>query len=682
MAQLQAQRDEFLAMYPSSNVRKSKDFLRKLKKIDEAILQAKYSDLSPQSEVSAISSIDEEVSETDIHPFTLPGKMSLDSVFDRDILLSSAVLNTSGRFILGPWQRYFENSVIKTKIANYQFFRGDLQLTFVFNTNQLNYGTFMAAYFPSPIEAMLDPQDDSRELILDRLSSTKHKIYFDVARSSKKILTLPFIYRRPYIEVMSTAPNITTQFLHLSSENFGTLYYGPLSPLVFPTNSVAPTIAIYAKLVNYEFHTPTALVPQSEIVDYAVNEARKMIPDEYATAGPVTQIASASSAIAAKLTQIPILGHYAKSTSMFLGKLAKAANIFGFSKPFNVDPIVPLKVMNFNNDALVSGKSAIQKIALDPKQELSIEPMTPCKEDELSYNYLSTQESYIGPVPYSLSSQETILALYPVYPIHFTMRTPNASEVAIQPTALSIVGALHNSWRGDLVFRIKPNFNVFHRGKVILFFEPSASVTTFIPNGNNYQYLWDPHEEGEIEVTIGFNSNSMWLRTYGTNVYNKPTTAGTFSTSWYATSSNFPFIRQLVTDEHATGVFGIYALENLSGQTSTNASFEVFVRGSNMQFNSPTSLINPGASVRPIGNPSLVAQSLTADMSSISKKKTVLMVPSTPITGNENLYHHGESITSFRQLLSREASYFNSTALLNQIKFAIYPFPAVTVVPM
>ena len=118
--------------------------------------------------------------------------------------------------------------------------------------------------------------------------------------------------------------------------------------------------------------------------------------DEYGQ-GPVSRPAHAIANAAESLSTVPVIGPYALATSYGMRALGKIASIFGFTNTPVVDNYSPMAPMTA--PALASSEVGfpIEKLALDPKTELSIDPrIAGCDpEDPLVISKFVQRESYL-----------------------------------------------------------------------------------------------------------------------------------------------------------------------------------------------------------------------------------------------------------------------------------------------
>jgi len=124
--------------------------------------------------------------------------------------------------------------------------------------------------------------------------------------------------------------------------------------------------------------------------------------DEYGK-GPVSAPASALASVASMLTKVPVIGKFARATEIGASAVSSVATLFGFTNVPVIENVMPYQPMNGPMLASAHIGTPVQKLALDPKQELSIDPSPHGigSVDELSMSYLKTKESYFAVTSWS-----------------------------------------------------------------------------------------------------------------------------------------------------------------------------------------------------------------------------------------------------------------------------------------
>jgi len=90
--------------------------------------------------------------------------------------------------------------------------------------------------------------------------------------------------------------------------------------------------------------------------------------------GPIEKFASSAKKVSMALTMVPEIGVLATASSIFFSGLESISALFGWSRPVHMDEPIYSKSLPFMNGAMTIGSETTQKICLDPKQELTVDP--------------------------------------------------------------------------------------------------------------------------------------------------------------------------------------------------------------------------------------------------------------------------------------------------------------------
>lgn len=594
-----------------------------------------------------------------------------DDVLDRFLFAftdtMSSALNTDYSKTYSPWSILSDSSVVP-KISNYAYFKCDVEVQVTVNSSPRNKGWLYFSYIPAPTETMSGDfaiigtsagTNDTRRI---KALQAKIQMSFDLSESGTKSFKIPFIYKDQMAPILTKNSSGNFTSAHLNPTDFGYIYIFT-TYFHHPSDTSPASYSVQHKIVDLQLSTPTQVVAQSGILNAVATSVTPLANDEYSDSGPIAKIASASSNVVARLTDIPIIGRLAKSTSMFLGKLGKAADIFGFSKPVNIDKTCKTQFEYFDNGVYTSGFANVSKFSMDPKQELSIQPMVPVVESELSISFIGKQIGCLGNLVIAPSTLNgAVLASFPVTPLLYAKNAGNGGEIAVMPCMMA--AQYFNFWRGDVVFKFRAAFSGMDSYKVRIIYDPFfVPRTTLAPlTSVAYTLDWDLSVEKEIDVSLGYNSTRRWTRTYTNQLFN---TAGafTFNSIRYSGFGASAEITALIDQGNATGCLYLVQMSQAVTLENSPVVISVHVWAENLLVNAPSQPIFTGAGRQP-PDPEVQSQ--------MGRK---VLVPSQPIPSDVNLIHFGESIGSFKQLLQREMPTYRVTLTANQNSFThtIYP---------
>jgi hypothetical protein len=262
--------------------------------------------------------------------------------------------------------------------------------------------------------------------------------------------------------------------------------------------------------------------------------------------------------------------------------------LFGYTNVPVIDNVGVLVPMNGPMLASAHIGTPVQKLTLDPKQELSIDPAAHGigSMDELAIAYVKTRESYFGTTTWATSADVgTVLLNLRVNPSIMQVEDiPNSANATVAKKVahvpLSYVGNLFKNWRGDIVLRVKVVCSKFHKGRLKISYDPVGDISVADPPENAvYTEIVDIGERDDFEIRIPYHQDTAWL-----NLDN------TLQTNW-STGSLAP--RSGVDN----GTLSIRVLTSLVAPVSGDVRLLFFLKGGdNFEFANPEEFIGSEAS--------------------------------------------------------------------------------------
>jgi hypothetical protein len=513
-----------------------------------------------------------------------------------------------------PWQAFFNTSYIKNKLDNYSFLRCNMKIKVMVNASPFYYGAMLVAWCPLASTYPANIVSDSNASELIPYSQRPH-VWIYPQKNEGAEMTLPFFYHKNWISAVSSA-DLT---------NMGTLSFIPYTLLQSANGAsgTGVTVTVYAWAENVELSGPT--------ITNAVQAK-----DEYKISG----IASAVASAAGQLKKIPIIGPYATATQFGADLVSNVAAFFGYCNPPILNDIMPYRQMPFPQLASTEISYPVEKMTIDPKNELTIDPspfgLKPI--DELNISYLIQKESYLCTTNW-LSSQaiDTVLFSAATHPCNFN-NTNGTSELIVQQTPACWVAQLFNYWRGSLIYRFRFIASPFHKGRVRLTFDPTGNSTTNIINtsantGAVFTEVIDLSVDTNVEFTVPYNQAYAFSRMLN------PTQA---NITWSTSSSP----TYLYTTGIHSGTITLRVVTALTGPTST-ATIPILVSvrgGPDLEYSDPKDIA--GALTQ--------FQVQSKDVYSNAESQKLQVTDGLSYDDdNKYLVYMGEKIVTLRQLLRR-----------------------------
>lgn len=536
----------------------------------------------------------------------------LDSFLSRPVKILTFTWNESDsvRTInsVFPWSAFFSNTNIAYKLNNYSFVRCTLRIKIMVNASPFYYGSMIAAYTPLQTD-----RPDTSNLANSNKSfiplSQKPHVWINPQDSNGAELTLPFLYHKDWLNAQSNTDLADMGVIHFTNYTVLASANG--------VSGAGCTVSVYAWAEDVHVAGPSAGLAAQ-------------VGDEYGDK-PISSIASAIAARAGSLSRVPILGKYATATQMGAKAIASVATRLGFSNPPVIDNVMPYRPTAFPNLSSTEISYPIDKLTIDPKCELAIDPTIPgaSNEDELSITNFCKKESYLTAATWDTTqATDTILFHAAVAPIMYDSDSVTNYET-LYTTPLSHVSQMFRYWRGDIIFRFRIIASKYHKGRVRFTFDPTGQGSNNIVNITTTQptcftQIIDLSEETDVAIKVPYMQALPWLRTYRY--------ADTTSGAWWSTSASPSFISDT---EYTNGSITLRVVNALTCPVATSTvKIQCFISSENIEFAAPRNLFQPYSFFAPqVGE--------------------IVAGTSIPPPSERYLSNFGEAIVSFRQLMRR-----------------------------
>lgn len=546
-----------------------------------------------------------------------------------------------------PWQLFFNDSRIKYKLNNYSFIACTLKIKVLINASPFYYGAMLMNYQPLPTLTPSTIVYDSGVKYFIPMSQRPH-IWIHPQSNAAGTLELPYLNHRNWLRVQRASD--FSEMGDLSFINFTTLQ---------SANGVTGqgvTLQVYAWAENVSISGPSVgLSMQTR--------------DEYS----ISTIASAVAALSASMTRIPIIGPYMTATQMGAKAVSAGAAAMGYTNVPVIEDVKPLRPVAFPSMASSEIGFPVEKLTLDPKSELSIDPriLGLSGVDELSIAYLVQRESYLTTLTMSTThSPDDLLFQCRVNPVLFDSWSATAGNIVYYMAPMAWVSALFNAWRGDIIFRFRVVASPFHKGRVRVTFDPygisgNNIAVDAVSSSVAYTKILDIGCDTDVEMRIPYSQALSWSR------------PGLTDTVPFTTSSTPSFSRVEGTDN---GFLTVRVLTALTAPVaSAPISVLVSVRGAdNLEFANPQSFVSNTSGLGPRWSYLTPQSKEEYDMEGSEQ----MVMGSNSVPAPERfLVNYGEVIPTLRSLLRRSTLScvktvgIDPTSLINSYRYTFSRIP-------
>nr|AWK77868.1 polyprotein [Renmark bee virus 4] len=563
----------------------------------------------------------------------------IQNFFTRPIELSlqSVPLNSRYFVSLNPWTAITSEPSFRAKYRNYSFMRANLKIKVSVSGSLNHYGRIMIGYVPlvayNNIANFYDGAGSLYDFArLSYMSQLKHSIVLDVADNEPVEATFPFISFNPMARLYNQQTNANAGNLN-DFANMGKIWVAVLNQVSCVNNVAATALSLqmYGWLEDVTMCQPTATVIS------IVTESKEL------KQGVVERVASAGADLAGSLTVVPGLQPFARASQITLKGIAELAALFGFSMP-NM-PISENKPNYVKNEPFLNAVNTIsynmgKKMTMDPLQEVILgSGVFGVTEDEMAIFAMARKWSLLDQFVWAnadspLNSINWKAAVTPLNAVLGPISAPNAF---IQPTALAFAAQPFAYWHGTIEYRFEVVNSRFHRGKIMILFDPNMAqyslITATIKLNKQNAIILDIQESNQVTVCVRWNRHRFWqpcnlnnqvgLQSVGTNFLRTLTSTG--------------------VDRYTNGFIVVTPFTKLQSPDNSSVGVNVYIRaGEDFAVNQLNITNNPRIRTTTQSN-----DVSTEEVSCVELNEKVLEAR------HKSGLHFGEQPVSFRSYLKR-----------------------------
>jgi len=558
-----------------------------------------------------------------------------------------------------PWSLFYNNSRNVNRLANFNLLRSRLCIKFVINGNGFYYGRLLASYNPLPDYDQVSI-NRGLNIAVDSISASQRPhIYINPTECQGGTLCVPFVHyqnalRVPEAQWAEMGVVEVRQLNQLKNVN------------VTPGVGQELTLSIFAWAEGVELSVPTDSNPVT-----IVAQCLEVKPeaDEYGDS-PVSAVASAVARVAGRLSSVPVIGRFARATQIGAHAVGDIGKLFGFSRPMTIDPIRVYLPRYIGGLANVNTPEAVQKLSLDVKQEVTVDPGVTgvSSADEMGLVDIAKRESYYATfvwntTGYPESGAGTKLFQTQVMPtVYQTFGSGANTEYHNIPAGM--VALPFSYWGGSMEFRFQVVSSNFHRGRLRIVWDPHSLDGGGSSTGYNTMYtrIVDIADMRDFTFKVGWGREYSFLP-----VRNPMKLRDGLPIPSFATGPTAPAVLQEVFGNGTISVFVVNDLTTPNPDPTVDASVEVnvFVKMcDDARFAEPTDAAISNISYFPSAAP-VIPQTLEVVPESDEQVAEVqLSAPvSTDVTTEVGAVgdptdhtmdvFFGEQVTSIRELLKR-----------------------------
>ena len=537
--------------------------------------------------------------------------------------------NTNLAAAFNPWLNYFSHPEIYAKIKGFSRLRCKLHVKLIINASPFQYSLGIMSYRPlcgdGTVPAFSGGELYNYTTVVNDVPSlmvyTQYPHAHFMPQMSKGCeMELPFVYYKDWITLQDSSLN------HLRDMGRMVLASYDVLRTASSTASANPiSVSVYAWASNVELAGPSM----------------SLQADEYAER-PVSTVASAVAAAAGSLQAIPPLAPFARATMMVANGVASVARFFGFSNPPIIDPVRSMRINYAANLASPDIPTQIEKLSLDPKNELTVDSRTVGLDgvDHMAISHILDRDVYFSTFMWQATdAPDASLFGMDINPAVSDIASVSAiigNGVKVQMTPSALLSQMFGHWRGPITLKFVAACSAFHRGRLRISYDPNGRWgISELGTARLYQKVWDLASANTFEYEIPFMASSTYLSTFrdastGSRLSNKfwEERASTAGTTYNSGVFN--------------GCIRIDVMNELTAPAAVDVPIFVYINASKVEFANPINIDATGQFTH------AVLQSLEVDDD--VQHETIPVVDKIE---HRNDVYMGERVVSTRQLLHR-----------------------------
>ncbi len=520
-----------------------------------------------------------------------------------------------------PHYLFLNSAPILNKITNFSWYRSDLKVRIQVTASPFYYGMLKVVWRPQVgWRGDTAPADASSKYLIQISQFPSMDIVLGEADAYE--MTIPYINHKNYSDLQSASV----------IQELGNLEYYIYAPMQSANGVVSSSVTVktFAWTQNCELSGASA--------GYALQS------DEYGE-GAVSKPASWLAKAATYFEHIPIIGQYATATKIGAGAVSTIARLFGYTNVPVIADTHPMRNEAFPKFASTEIGFPVEKLTIDPKNELSVDPRIVglnSGADEMAFSHIVGKESYLATSTWSTSdSEDTVLFYSRVNPNMFDIDSATNPRVFMTP--MCHLARAFQDWRGGIKFRFHIIASPYHKGKVYISYDPSGN------NGQNigstagttnlvHTTIVDIGDSKDVTVTIPYQQASQFITSRSSYIGTK---------NW-GVNSSVPTYNTFYDGASDNGVLTLRVLNTLTAPVaSSNVKILVYVSGDNdLEFAAPINLGDTGGVLT-------LYQPQSEEYTEKPVTDEIIMAPTISIPEKQFLVHYGENIRSLRMLLRR-----------------------------
>lgn len=535
-----------------------------------------------------------------------------------------------------PWTLFFSNKRVINRINNYNLLQCKLKVKILVNGTPFHYGKALMSYQPLHNVDTVSKLTRAAVVYNDFIELTQRPhVYIDPTMDQGATMSLPFFWYKNWLNIVDS-----------EWDNMGQMRLDIMVPLQHANGGTGDvSYAIYVWAEDVKLSAPTTM-NSSSLVTQSGDEIGK---------GIISKTATSIAHAMGMLQDIPIIGPYAKATSLVSSSVADISRAYGYSRPPILDAVKPVRPTTYGNLANTDADDFAQKLSLDSKNELTIDSRTLGLNgtDEMTVKSIATRMCYYTQFEWAATAiQEQMLFNTYVTPMLYNTN----STVELHMTASCFASMPFKYWTGSMKYRFQIVASPYHKGRLKIVYDPGTITTATSEYNIAFTRIVDISKERDFELSVSWAQESAFRE------------VRLISTGYVP----FSVSTQLAVDRTNTnGVLAVYVVNELTAPALAPTNISIIVSscaGDDIEYAAPYQRQFDLYSYFP--TPPLTVQSgemdeMCDDCPGMSQEIDHYKIAPQP----NHIFdvYMGEKIASFRALIKRYTKHYTYSVALGAV---------------
>lgn len=418
----------------------------------------------------------------------LDSQAEISNYLSRPLIVATGTLSDTSAEILYSDRIFYEltsRSLYADKLSGYLGMKAKVVYRLQVNGNPFQQGRLLMSYEPF--------LQDKKTMYVNTYKYVQlPHVELDISHDTEVILEIPYVSAVPYYN------------RHNYSGDVGTLHVTKYGPFRSGTGSANCAWTLWAHFEDVEL-----VIPVAQMGTTGELEQKKK--------GPVSLGLRKVERTATLLNSVPILSSFSSTVGWMASLGRQVADVWGWSKPLNVNPIMRMNTLESGYDTNVDGLDNARSLGLYSSPAVKIDGnLFVDKFDQMSLAYVITKFGFVANFTWTGADiYGTVLYGTAIGPSRAC--SSYGTRVTLDPAPVCYVNQMFGYYKGAMQVKVKLSKNKFYSGRLLLAFQTKVSnglPSTFTIDQSDYilREILDVRECSEWIFTLPYMSTNGYTK--------------------------------------------------------------------------------------------------------------------------------------------------------------------------